>query len=187
MALSDTIVLLVVTNMTLIGQVNNLSLSRWYWLVLTIGSLSLISIALYFQYFREELPCTMCIQVRLWFTLLIIVSFIGLLLRKSRVINALAQLLVVAIAAGLVERSYQLLGTERGFVFASCGVDLGLPAWFAIEAWLPWLYRVETSCGYTPEVIFGITMAEALMVLSVFLLVVSFGVLLASLITVLRR
>jgi len=174
-------------NMALIKQLNNISLSRWYWLVFIFGSISLMSIALYYQYVREELPCTMCIQVRLWFTSLIIVSFIGLLLRKNRVVNTLAQLSVVVIAAGLVERSYQLLGTERGFVFASCGVDLGLPAWFAIENWLPWVYRVETSCGYTPEVLFGITMAEALMGLNVLLLIGSVCVLLASIITMLRR
>jgi len=174
-------------NMKLITRLNNIALSRWYWLVFIIGSISLMSIALYFQYAREELPCTMCIQVRLWFTLLIIVSIVGLFSRSSRVVNTLAQLSVVVIAAGLVERSYQLLGTERGFVFASCGVDLGLPAWFAIEAWLPRLYRVETSCGYTPEVIFGITMAESLIVLSVLLLIVSVCVLLASFITMLRR
>lgn len=174
-------------NMALIKQLNNISLSRWYWLVFIFGSISLMSIALYYQYARDELPCTMCIQVRLWFTSLIIVSFVGLLLRKNRVVNALTQLSVVVIAAGLVERSYQLLGTERGFVFASCGVDLGLPAWFAIEDWLPWVYRVETSCGYTPEVIFGITMAEALMGLNVLLLIGSVCVLLASIITMLRR
>jgi len=174
-------------HMALIKQLNNISLSRWYWLVFIFGSISLMSIALYYQYAREELPCTMCIQVRLWFTSLIIMSLIGLLLRKNRVVNTLAQLSVVVIAGGLVERSYQLLGTERGFVFASCGVDLGLPAWFAIENWLPWVYRVETSCGYTPEVLFGITMAEALMGLNVLLLIGSVCVLLASIITMLRR
>ena len=173
--------------MALIKQLNNISLSRWYWLVFIFGSISLMSIALYYQYAREELPCTMCIQVRLWFTSLIIMSLIGLLLRKNRVVNTLIQLSVVVIAGGLVERSYQLLGTERGFVFASCGVDLGLPAWFAIENWLPWVYRVETSCGYTPEVLFGITMAEALMGLNVLLLIGSVCVLLASIITMLRR
>ena len=185
--LSNLFSYLLMMNMKLIKQLNSIALSRWYWLVFIIGSISLMSIALYYQYFREELPCTMCIQVRLWFTALIIVSFVGLFSRSSRGINTLAQLSVVVIAGGLVERSYQLLGTERGFVFASCGVDLGLPAWFAIEDWLPWVYRVETSCGYTPEVIFGITMAEALIGLNVLLLIVSVCVLLASIITMLRR
>jgi len=76
-----------------------------------------------------------------------------------------------------------LLGTERGFVFADCGFSAGMPAWFAIEEWLPWIYAVETSCGYTPEIIFGVTMAEALMLMSVLLLIVSFCVFMASLIS----
>ena len=95
--------------------------------------------------------------------------------------SSLAHLSVVFITVGLTERSYQLLGTERGFVFGDCGFDLGLPAWFAIEEWLPWLFRVETACGYTPEIVFGITMAEALMVMSVGLLLLSFCVFLAYL------
>jgi len=35
------------------------------------------------------------------------------------------------------------------------------------------LFRVEASCGYTPELIFGITMAEALIVFSAAFLLIS--------------
>jgi disulfide bond formation protein DsbB len=163
--------------MTLIKQLKNITHSRWYWLVYIVGGISLIAIALYFQYARDELPCVMCIQIRLWFSLLIIVSFIGLLARRIMAINALVQASIVFIAVGLVERSYKLLGTERGFWDGHCGFDIGLPAWFAIDKWLPWLFRVETTCSYTPEILFGITMAETLMVMSVALLIVSLFVL----------
>ena len=173
--------------MTIVKQLKNISLSRWYWLVFLIGGVSLIAAALYYQYFREELPCTMCIHVRLWIALFVIVSFIGLLSRNSKVMNTLPQLSIVPIAGALVERSYQLLGTERGFLIGNCGFDSGLPAWFAIEEWLPWLFRIETSCGYTPEIIFGFTMAETLMVLSVLLLVISCCVFLASFANLLQR
>ena len=94
--------------------------------------------------------------------------------------NSAVHLLIVLIAVGLVDRSYQLLGTERGFVFGDCGFDLGLPVWFAIDQWLPSVFYVQTACGYTPELIFGITMAEALMVFSVVLLLVSICFSLAS-------
>jgi len=167
--------------MSIIHYVKNLSDSRGYWLMYIAGGLTLLAAALYFQFAREELPCLMCIQVRLLISLLIMVSLAGLLFRSNRVLNLIAQLSTVLVFAGLTERSYMLLGTERGFVFADCGFSLGLPAWFAVEDWLPWLYRVETSCGYTPEVIFGITMAEALMVLSTFFLLLSLAVFVASL------
>ncbi len=162
--------------MDILNHLKNISDSRWYWLFYIVGSLSLLAAALYFQFVREELPCLMCIQVRLLLSLLIIVSLAGLLFRGNRVVSATAHLSVVLIAVGLTERAYQLLGTERGFVFGDCGFSLGLPSWFMIEEWLPWLYRVETACGYTPEVIFGITMAEALMVISVVLLLISLSV-----------
>ncbi len=158
---------------TMINQLKLISQSHWYWLAYIFTGLALLAAALYFQFVREELPCLMCIQVRLLISLLIIVAFAGLLSRHNRLVNSVAHLSVVLIAAGLTERSYQLLGTERGFVFGDCGFNLGLPGWFAIEDWFPWLYRVETSCGYTPEIIFGITMAEALMVFSVMLLLLS--------------
>jgi len=122
----------------------------------------------------------MCIQVRLLISLLVIVALAGMLFRENRLLNPAMHLSVLLIAASLTERSYQLLGTERGFVFGDCGFSLGLPAWFAIEDWLPWLYRVETSCGYTPEIIFGITVAEVLMLTSALLLVGSCCVFLAN-------
>jgi disulfide bond formation protein DsbB len=139
-----------------------------------------MAVALYYQHILGTRPCLLCIQVRLWISLLVIVSAFGFLVRNNRLMNSMAHLSVVLTAIALVERSYQLLGTERGFVFGDCGFELGLPAWFAIDQWLPSLYYVETACGYTPEVIFGITMAEVLMVFSVGLLLVSVGVFLAS-------
>ncbi|HHJ34357.1 MAG TPA: disulfide bond formation protein B [Gammaproteobacteria bacterium] len=162
-----------------ITQLNTFPLKRIYWLSYIIIGLILLATALYFQHMLEELPCLICIQIRLLISLLIIVSIAGLLLRHSRWL-ALVHLSVAAIAIAMVERSYMLLGTERGFVFADCGFELGLPAWLPLEQVLPWLYRVETSCGYTPELIFGITMAEALMVMSVLFLLISFGLVLAS-------
>ena len=146
-------------------QLKCISQSRWYWLMYIVAGISALAAALYYQHVLEELPCVVCIQIRLLISLLVIVSVIGLLSRNKRVVNSLAHLSVVIIAISFVERCYLLLGTEKGFIFSDCGFSLGLPAWFAIEEWLPWLYRIETSCGYTPEIIFGITMAEILMVM----------------------
>jgi len=146
---------------------------RLYWSLYMVLGLGLLVVALFYQYMLEELPCVVCIQIRLWISLLVLVAIAGIILRKHIFLNLLAQSGLVITAIGLVERSYLLLGTERGFIFADCGFNAGLPEWFAIEQWMPWLYQVETSCGYTPEILFGITMAEALMLLSVCLLIVT--------------
>ena len=164
-------------------KLQNMGQSHWYWLVYIVGGLTLLAIALFFQYFLEKPPCAMCIQVRLWISLFVIVSIVGLLTRGNRIINAVANLFTVLIAVALTERAYLLLGTERGFIFSDCGFDLGLPAWLPIQEWLPWLYRVETLCGYTPEIFFGITMAEMLIVMSGLLFLVSSAVFLASIVS----
>jgi disulfide bond formation protein DsbB len=156
----------------MLSRLQNIAHNRWYWLGLTAFGLSFIIVALYYQYVREELPCVLCIQTRVWISAIILVALFALLLDR-RWPNIIAHVLVVVCSAGLLERSYQLLGTERGFIFGDCGFDLGLPAWLALDKWLPAVFRVETSCGYTPELILGITMAEGLLVLSVALLLIS--------------
>ena len=140
--------------------------SSLYWLALVLIGLSFEAVALFYQYVLEEMPCVMCIQVRLWVMALIMVALLVLVLRRLRFMPVAGHLLTVVIAAGLLERSYQLLGTERGFVFGECGFDLGLPDWFTPDVWFPALFEVQTTCGYTPELLFGITMAEALIVIS---------------------
>lgn len=149
-------------------------------MVYIISGIALLAVALLYQYGFDEWPCVVCIQIRMWIALLVIMSVLGLALRQRFLPNVLVQLSVVMVSVGLIERSYLLLGTEKGFVFADCGFDAGLPSWFALEQWMPWLFRVEAACGYTPELLFGITMAESLMLLSVCLGIVSVSILLAT-------
>ena len=117
---------------------------------------------------------------------LFIAGVFGILTTDRPVANLFSQAAVLGIAIGMAERAYMLLGTERGFVFADCGFSLGLPQWLALEEWFPALFRIETSCGYTPEILFGITMAESLMVLSGLLVLTCGAVLLSGLWTRLR-
>ena len=147
--------------------------SSLYWLALIFLGLSFEAVALYYQYAMDEMPCVLCIHARLWVMALILVSLLALWLRWMRFTNLLAHLLTLFAATMLLERSYQLLGTERGFVFGECSFDLGLPAWFAPDKWFPAMFQVETSCGYTPQLLFGVTFAEALIVLSSVLVLIS--------------
>jgi disulfide bond formation protein DsbB len=168
--------------MQFVKKLKAISQSRWYWPAFFVSGVGLLSVALIFQHVLEELPCVACIQIRLLISLLVIIAIIGFFSRRNRVMTFLSHLSVVIVAISFVERCYLLLGTEKGFVFADCGFSLGLPTWFAIEEWLPWLYRIETSCGYTPEIIFGITMAEALMLLSSLLLLLGLCVFVVNII-----
>jgi disulfide bond formation protein DsbB len=46
-------------------------------------------------------------------------------------------------------------------------MKLGFPDWIALDKWLPSVFEPWEPCGYTPELLFGITMAEGLIVVSV--------------------
>ena len=94
------------------------------------------------------------------------VALLALLVRTNRILRTIAHALTAVMMVGLLERSWMLLGTERGFVVGNCDFDLGLPAWLALDTWFPSVFKVWEACGYTPELLFGITMAEGLLVMS---------------------
>ena len=154
--------------------------SAWYWLMLVLLGMAFESVALFYQHILDELPCVLCIHVRLLMLALILVSLVAVFIRRFQWLNATAHLLTVLVAALLLERSYQLLGTERGFTFGDCGMDLGLPSWLPLDSWFPAVFQVQTSCGYTPELLFGISMAEALIVFSPLFLLFTLVMTLAS-------
>lgn len=161
-------------------------LSRWlkggmlWWAFIILG-ISMEAVALYYQYVLEEPPCVLCIHFRLLFVCMIIVSIIGLLVRRYKIGRIIGALALFIISIVLVERSYQLLGTERHFVLGDCGFTLNFPDWIAVDKWFPAMFKPMTSCGYTPDIAFGITMAESLSAFSVVFLLLSVLFLLASL------
>ena len=155
------------------GRIDAMGSSAGYWLGLVILGLGLEGTALYYQYALKYYPCVLCIQVRIWVAGLVLVSALALPVRRSWPLRGAAHLLTAVIAAGLLDRSWRLLGIERGWLEGECSFDAGLPAWLALDQWFPKVFGVQESCGYTPELLFGITMAEALLVGSLVLLLVS--------------
>ena len=150
-----------------------------YWWLLILCGIGFEAVALFYQYVLEYGPCPLCIHTRILVIAFVLIAILALLLRSgwaSRVFH----LLTVATMLGLSERAYVLLGTERGFVLTECGVDSGLPAWFALDQWFPFMFEVKESCGYTPQMLFGISMAEALIVVFPLMLLLSLLMLIAS-------
>ena len=162
-------------------RLTQLADKRTYWLALLLLVLAMEGLALIYQYQWDYQPCVLCIHVRIWLAGLGLVALVGLLLGPRRFITPPLHLLSAVMLGGLLERSYQLLATERGWVFGSCSMDLGLPSWFAIERWFPTVFEVQTTCGYTPELLFGITMAEGLLLFSLAMLLLSGALLVLSL------
>ena len=150
----------------MLNRLIRFSASAWYWLGLLVFALSMEGVALYYQYALDYGPCVHCIHVRLWLLAMMAVALQALWLRSIGWLNALLHAGVAGLMVGMLQTSQQLLGTERGTIFGSCNFDAGLPSWFALDKWFPAIFGVKEACGYTPELLFHVTMAEALVVLS---------------------
>lgn len=158
----------------------NLSTQRRYWAALILIGAALEGGALYYQYVLDEWPCVLCIHVRIWVVAFMLLAMVAIFCTNSIVATRIMHFLNVGIMIGLLERSWRVLAVERGWIFGDCDMDLGMPAWFALDKWLPSLFEVQTSCGYTPLIIFDITMAESLVVISALMLITSAAVFTAS-------
>ena len=154
---------------------------KGYWILLIILGLSLEATGLYYQYLLDEWPCVLCIHIRIWIYAFIVLALLALLFGSNRGLTLGFHLINTVIMAGFVERSWKTLAVERGWVFGDCDMESGLPPWFALDKWVPGIFEVQTACGYTPLVVFNITMAEVLLVFSCSLLSVSLVLLAASL------
>ena len=158
----------------------NLSTQSRYWAGLILIGVALEASALYYQYVLDEWPCVLCIHVRIWVAAFVLLGSIAIFCTGSIFVTRVAHALNVGIMIGLLERSWEVLGVERGWVFGDCDMDLGMPTWFALDKWIPSLFEVQTACGYTPLLLFEISMAEVLLVFSVLLAIMSGAVFIAS-------
>ena len=119
--------------------------------------------ALYWQYALDEAPCQVCIQARLW---VVAIGFLGVIMAltaRRRMLYGLGYTLLLGCSIGLAERSYYLYEIENFRGDGSCEFTLGMPDWFAVDRWFPALFEVRNICSYTPDIAFGISMAEALL------------------------
>lgn len=148
-----------------------------WWLFLIVLCVALEGVALYYQYALDYLPCVLCIHVRMLVAAILLVAIVGWLGRRSRVVSSVTLLIITGLWLWMVERSYQLLGTERGWIMGECQMQSGLPEWLALERWFPWIFEIHEPCGYTPYLLFKISMAEVLIVMSAVMSLISIGVL----------
>ena len=145
--------------------------SLW-WAMLILGS-GMFAAALYWQYALGEDPCQVCIHARLWVVAIALIGALMLVLPSNRGTGFGGLVLLLVSSAGLGERSYYLYEMENFRGDGSCQFTLGMPDWFAVDRWFPALFEVRNICSYTPEIAFGISMAEALIVISVLIAAIS--------------
>ena len=129
--------------------------------------------ALYWQYALGEDPCQVCIQARLWVVAIALIGALMLILPDTTGTRLGGLTLLFISSMGLGERSYYLYEIENFRGDGSCQFTLGMPDWFAVDRWFPVLFEVRAICSYTPNVLAGMSMAEALMIVAASLFVLS--------------
>ncbi|MEH6578254.1 MAG: disulfide bond formation protein B [Amphritea sp.] len=165
----------------MLSTLNSISRSAWYWVAIIIIGLSMEGVALFYQYGLDYGPCVLCIHVRIWVMAFVLLATLALLVRNFRPLLITAHIISVIAAIGLLERSWMTFAVERNLLEGSCSMSSGLPDWFALDRWFPAVFEPWELCGYTPELLFGITMAEALLLMSVTTLVITIMITAASL------
>lgn len=157
----------------MIQSLTKLSQQRRYWLALLSLGILLEGVGLYYQYQLNEWPCVLCIHVRISVLGFVLISLIAVFCKPWPDLISAAHGLCTIVMAVLVERSWRVLAVERGWIFGDCDMDAGLPPWLALDQWFPSMFEVQAACGYSPIILFDISMAEVLMPLSVLLLLLS--------------
>jgi disulfide bond formation protein DsbB len=150
-----------------------LATNKNYWLALFTLGILMEATALLYQYVGGYEPCILCIHVRLWTLCFSLIALLAYFVRNIKYSFPVAHLLITLVMLSLLGTSWELLQTERGNVMGSCSYFLGMPEWFAVDQWLPAVFEVRASCAGSPELLFGITMAEGLTVFSAIMVVVS--------------
>jgi disulfide bond formation protein DsbB len=148
------------------------TLRALWWAMLILGG-GMFAAALYWQYALGEDPCQVCIHARLWVVAIALIGAIMLLLPDNTGTGSGGLILLLVSSIGLGERSYYLYEIENFRGDGSCQFTLGMPDWFAVDRWFPALFEVRNICSYTPEIAFGISMAEALIVVSIAIATIS--------------
>ena len=137
--------------------------TRMYWIALAIAGCASLAVALYYQYVLGDEPCQVCIHARLWVIAFTLIALVMLTTPQHRLIRVVANTAVLIACAGLTERARYLYRLENGIGDGSCQFQLGMPRWFAVDQWMPWLFEVRNLCSFTPTMLFGLSMAESLM------------------------
>lgn len=144
-----------------------LNRSVFYWLAIILACIVMEATALYYQYVLDYGPCVLCVHIRAWVFAILVLAVFGLIFRNNKKAATGINVLSVIAAGGMVERAYLTLGIEKGFVDGSCSLNASFPSWLPLDQWVPSVFEPWEACGYTPEMLFSITMAEALMAISV--------------------
>ena len=141
---------------------------RPFWAVLLIVCVAMMAVALFYQYWLGYEPCVLCVHIRAWVIALGLISAAALIIPSAgfRVVSLLASIGVIGM---FIENVTDLWLIETGRKMGSCSWSAGFPDYLPLNEWAPFLFEIGGICGQSPDMLFGITMAESLLGVTLFL------------------
>ena len=142
--------------------------TKWQsWAALIVIGVGLVAGALYYQEALMLYPCELCIYTRVWLAAIALVALPGLVLRKTVWSQRAVIVIELGLTFGLGTVVWELLALEYGWAGAgACSFFPNFPSWAPLDEWLPMLFQVQGPCAATPEVAFGLSMAQGLAVVT---------------------
>ena len=126
-----------------------------------------MAFALYYQYVIGDEPCQVCVHVRIWVVAIWLLSIPFMLFKVPKTIALAALALLLIFTIGFSERSFYLLTVENGIATKSCQFFLDFPVWFALDRWFPCLFEVRALCSVSPDMFWGLSMAQSLVAIAI--------------------
>lgn len=146
---------------------------NWFWLAIIGVCVALEGGALFYQHVLEIYPCELCIYVRVWIAGIFLLAIAGLLLKRSTLGGLIACTSGLVLSLGLATETYNLMVVEYNWGGGgACSFFPNFPEWAPLDQWIPFLFQVQEVCKATPEIIFGISMADSLAIVSLALIVI---------------
>ena len=138
--------------------------AAYFWLAGILYLLVMEIIALYYQYILQFYPCALCVQVRAWVVGAMLSSAISFYFRGSFWVRFFGLFLTIVFVSGAFYTSYYAWGVENGTVISTCSMGAGFPSFMPLDQWIPLFFGASGPCGQSPEMWFGLSMVETLMI-----------------------
>ena len=138
--------------------------SIYLWVTGIVYLLVMECIALYYQYFLQFLPCALCVQVRAWVLGAIFSAVFSTYFRFIFWIRFVGLSTTIFFIGGALYTSWYAWGVENGTVISSCSIGAGFPRFMPLDQWVPFLFGANGPCGQSPEMGFGLSMVETLLI-----------------------
>ena len=156
----------------MLKKINNFSLEKKSWLLLSGFCLILELSALFVQYVLKFEPCLICVQQRALIMVLMLLSFVGMFLRKTKL-----SLLFIIGAMGIVGKIFDLalnktLLQMNPSVAGFCSIEKPFPNWLPMDKWFPAIFLNQGDCSATDIDILGMSLSENLMLISIILFII---------------